>query len=60
MKARPNKGDQLIDIPAEYMEAAQAARVNLVEAAAEGEDELLEKYLGGEELTADEVIRGFP
>ena len=59
MKARPNKGDELTDIPAEYLEAAQAARVNLVEAAAEGDDELIEKYLGGEELTPDEVIQGF-
>jgi elongation factor G len=59
MKARPNKGDQLVDIPEEYVEAARVARVNLVEAAAEGEDELLEKYLGGDELTPDEVIRGF-
>jgi len=37
--------------------AADAARVQLVEAAAEGEDALLEKYLSGEELTADEVVR---
>ncbi len=59
MKARMGKGDQLTDIPPEYAEAAAAARVYLVEAAAEGEDELLEKYLGGEELTADEVVRGF-
>ena len=30
-----------------------------MEAAAEGEDALLEKYLGGEELTSEEMIRGF-
>ncbi|MCC6189936.1 MAG: elongation factor G [Anaerolineales bacterium] len=59
MMARPGRGDQQVDIPAEYADAAAAARVNLVEAAAEGEDELLEKYLGGEELTADDVIHGF-
>jgi len=59
MKGRPGKGQEQIDIPPEYAEAAAAARVNLVEAAAEGEDALLEKYLGGEELTAAEVIRGF-
>ena len=59
MKARAGKGDVLSDIPAEYADAAATARVNLVEAAAEGEDELLEKYLGGEELTAAEVVRGF-
>jgi elongation factor G len=59
MKARSGKGDDLKDIPPEYAEAAAAARVALVEAAAEGEDELLEKYLGGDELTPDEVVRGF-
>jgi elongation factor G len=59
MKARPGRGDEQADIPAEHAEAAEAARVALVEAAAEGEDELVEKYLSGEELTADEVVRGF-
>jgi elongation factor G len=59
MKGRPGKGQEHVDIPAEFAEAAAAARVNLVEAAAEGEDALLEKYLGGEELTDEEVIRGF-
>jgi len=59
MKARPGRGDQLLDIPAEFSAAAEAARVQLVEAAAEGEDELLEKYLSGEELTQEEVVRGF-
>ncbi len=59
MQARPGKGDTFTDIPAEYRAAADEARVKLVEAAAEGEDELLEKYLGGEDLTPDEVVRGF-
>ena len=59
MTARPGKGDQQEPIPAEYAEAAAAARVQLVEAAAEGDDALLEKYLGGEELTPEEVIHGF-
>jgi elongation factor G len=59
MKARPGKGDQLQDIPPEYAAAAEKARIQLVEAAAEGEDELLEKYLNGEELTQEEVVRGF-
>ncbi|MCS6909311.1 MAG: elongation factor G [Anaerolineales bacterium] len=59
MKARLGRGDQLADIPAEYVEAAQAARTALMEAAAEGDDALIEKYLGGEELTQDEIVRGF-
>ena len=33
-------------------------REQLVEAAAEADDTLIEKYLGGEELTPDEVING--
>ncbi len=59
MMARPGKGDEQVAIPADYAAAAEAARVNLVEAAAEGDDALLEKYLGGEELTPQEVIHGF-
>ena len=37
---------------------AETARMELIEAAAEGEDALLEKYLDGEELTAEEIVRG--
>ncbi len=46
------------DIPAEYQAEADTYRQALVEAAAEAEDTLIEKYLGGETLTQDEVIRG--
>ncbi len=59
MKARPAEGKAAEDIPAELAEAAEEARVAVVEAAAEGDDALLEKYLNGEELSADEVARGF-
>jgi elongation factor G len=46
------------DIPAEYQAEAQKYRELLVESAAEGDDELMMKYLEGEELTHDEVVRG--
>lgn len=59
MQARAGDGKKSEDIPAEYDEAAQEARLALIEAAAEGDDELLEKYLNGEELTEAEVARGF-
>src|SRR3990172_2752401 len=50
MTARLGAGDTQVDIPADYREAAEAARVTLVEAAARGDHEVIEKYLGGEEL----------
>ena len=59
MKARPGAGKEANEIPAELKTATEEARVALVEAAAEGEDALLEKYLGGQELLAEEVARGF-
>ncbi len=59
MKARLGKGDQLADIPADLKDAAAKARTALMEAAAEGDDALIEKYLGGEELTQDEIVHGF-
>ena len=43
------------DIPAEMLADAQKWRENLIETAAEANDELMEKYLGGEELTLDEI-----
>ena len=43
------------DIPAEYLERAQEYRVKLLETVAEVDDELMGKYLEGEELTVDEI-----
>jgi len=43
------------DIPDDYVAAAHKAREELVEAVAETDDELLEKYLSGEEVTVDEI-----
>ncbi|HHY88480.1 MAG TPA: elongation factor G [Chloroflexi bacterium] len=58
MKAYKGEGKTAEEIPAEYKDAADEARLTLVEAAAEGEDELLEKYLESGELTAEEIQRG--
>jgi len=44
-----------VDIPAELLEKAQEFRAKLVEAAAETDDVLTEKYLEGEELTEEEI-----
>ncbi len=43
------------DIPAELQAAAEEWHNNLVEAAAEASEDLMEKYLGGEELTEVEL-----
>jgi elongation factor G len=59
MKARPAEGAQEQDIPADLSAEAEAGRTALVEAAAEGDDALLEKYLDGQPLTPEEVARGF-
>jgi elongation factor G len=59
MKAYPGAGDTSKEIPAEFNDEIETARMQLIEAAAEGEDALLEKYLEGEELTPDEILRGF-
>ena len=59
MKAYPGAGETSQDIPAEYKDEVETARMQLIEAAAEGEDALLEKYLEGEELSPEEILRGF-
>jgi elongation factor G len=59
MRARPGDGKTTEDIPPDLKDAAEEARVNVIEAAAEGDDALLEKYLAGEVLSAEEIGRGF-
>ncbi|MGB9867449.1 MAG: elongation factor G [Bacillota bacterium] len=46
------------DVPADVKGALDEYRVQLVEAAAESDDELLTKYLDGNELTPDEIWSG--
>jgi elongation factor G len=45
-------------IPDEMQDAVAAYREQLIESAAESDDELLEKYLSGDELTNEEIERG--
>ncbi len=58
MKAYKGDGKEVVDIPEAYQTQAEEAHLALVEAAAEGEDELLEKYFENGDLTDQEIIRG--
>ena len=44
------------DIPADLVATAEEWRQNMIEVAAEASEELMDKYLGGEELTEEEII----
>lgn len=46
------------DIPADMQAACEEWRQNLVDAAAEATEELMEKYLGGEDLSEEEIKAG--
>lgn len=58
MKAFMADGKTVTDIPADMKAEADEAHFALVEAAAEGEDTLLEKYLENGSLSDEELIRG--
>ena len=58
MKAYLGNGKSAAEIPADMKSAAEEAHFSLVEAAAEGEDALLEKYLEAGALSNEELIRG--
>jgi len=63
MKAIKPKDDmgkqtQTEDIPEDLQDQVEEYRFELVEAAAEGDDEILEKYFEDEELTEEEILKG--
>jgi len=58
MKAYEGDGKKASEIPADMKSAVEEARGVLIEAAAEGEDALLEKYLETGELSGEELLRG--
>ena len=63
MKAFIHKDDlgkviEETDIPEDLKEIAEKYRAEMVEAAAEQDDELMMKYLEGEELSEDEIKKG--
>lgn len=49
---------EIEDIPADLQDKADEYRLQLVERVAEGDDALMEKYLGGEDLTEAELKAG--
>ena len=52
------KEEEFVEIPADMKEKADEYRAALVEAVAESDDELMMKYLEGEELTEEEILAG--
>jgi elongation factor G len=58
MKAYVGEKGEQQEIPAELADEANAHREKLIEAAAETDDALIEKYLGGDELTPEELASG--
>ncbi|MBX3015341.1 MAG: elongation factor G [Caldilineaceae bacterium] len=58
MKAYMGKEETEVPIPANMLDEVEAVRLAMIEAAAEADDELIMKYLDGEELTAEEVRSG--
>ena len=58
MKAYPADGSKAEAIPADLADLAEEAQMELIEAAAEGDDTLMEKYFDAGTLTAEEIISG--
>ena len=53
-----NKGEtyDVVDIPAEYQGQAEEYREKLIESASDADDSIMEKFLGGEEVSREEVV----
>ena len=46
---------EVVDIRAELLDDAQEAREHMIESVVETDDDLMEKYFGGEEITEEEI-----
>jgi elongation factor G len=58
MKAYGADGKTAQEIPAEYKDAAEEAHMQLVEAAAEGDDSLMEKFFDSGDLNQEDLLQG--
>ncbi len=58
MQALIGPEGKVSDIPSSVVDQAEEARIDLIEAAAEADDELIMKYLEGEPLTDEEIYQG--
>lgn len=58
MKAYLGEDGKEAEVPAELREQAEEYHQAIIEVAAESDDELIMKYLEGEELTLEEIVRG--
>jgi elongation factor G len=59
MKAYAANDKEGVEIPAEYKDEAETLRAALMEAAAEADEELMEKFFETMELSDEEIRRGF-
>jgi elongation factor G len=58
MKAFKGIGTESVEIPAEFKAAAEEAHATIIEAAAEGADDLMEKFFEAGVLSPEEISRG--
>ncbi|MDD2181606.1 MAG: elongation factor G [Bacilli bacterium] len=54
---KPEEIAEIIDIPADLVDIVEEKRIELIEAVAEFDDELMEKYLADEEISIDLIKR---
>lgn len=52
------KDEEFVEIPADMLDKAKEYRAAMIESVAEGDDELMMKYLEGEEISNEEIMAG--
>ena len=52
---KPEENPEMIDIPADLVDLVEEKRNDLIEAVAEFDDDLMNKYLEGEEISVEEI-----